>query len=133
MSLSSTLTKSSSTSSSPIFSSLDEVDLPPAIIGILLERQLDYLDSQGGKYGVKELYIHALKDALATYDLSQDVKMPVKRSRILIRCLEFLYREPESGICGALGYDSVDAMVDEVEDLLSSEVGLPDFPSTFFS
>ncbi|PPQ82925.1 hypothetical protein CVT24_008809, partial [Panaeolus cyanescens] len=122
ISLRSTLsTTSSSSSSSLIFSVLHKVELPPSALGILLERQLDYLDTIRGKDGVKELSMQVIKDALATYDPANDVKLPVRRSRVLLRCLEFLYREPEAELCRLLDFSSVDAIADEVEHLLSSE------------
>jgi hypothetical protein len=58
-----------------------------AVIGQLLEWQLDCLQSHLFKEGVKEVTKFLFLQALECYQVDE----PVKRAQILVKCLEFIY------------------------------------------
>lgn len=89
-----------------------------SVTGALLERQLSALERFSKKDGVKGVIVHLLADALSMYDARA---MPVRRSRVLVTCLEMGYyggvEEMEE-----IGVGSNQEMGEEVERLLGSGV-----------
>lgn len=98
--------------------------LEPSVAGALLEHQLNSLHSSRSKDGVREVIIRLLQDVLAVYREA----MPVRRARVLIRCMDFLYRDPVADSCKLLGFNDVEEMARQVEELASLEVRLS-FPT----
>lgn len=90
-------------------------DAARIVVGALLERQLQSLESSRYKPAVKATITVLLKDALEVYPL--DGNMPIRRSGI---CLKWL----ESSYFGASEYSEADikATGEEVQQLLSREV-----------
>ena len=60
----------------------------PTIIGILLERQLDTLSKSLWKDGVSRVVSTLLLHAKELYTGDE---MPIRRARILLRCMDFSY------------------------------------------
>lgn len=94
----------------------------PRIVGALLERQLDSLDPSRWKEKVHGVFVRLLRDALDVYRV-EDVAgsssgMPVRRARILVRCMEFAYRENGQDGWSTFGFANVDEMGCEIERLL---------------
>ncbi|EGO04017.1 hypothetical protein SERLA73DRAFT_84238 [Serpula lacrymans var. lacrymans S7.3] len=75
------------------------------IIGMVLERQVECLESSLWKDDVKSAVRALLEDALCIYEKSQ---MPIRRARVLIRCLEFLWKDNGSATKrgGSINWDS---------------------------
>jgi separase len=95
---------------------LMSADLKPGITGGLLERQLDVLEPHLWKEGVRNIVKALLAHALEVYH----GEMPVRRARVLVRCLEFMYRSgPES--VRALGWNP-EEMGSEIEKLNDRKV-----------
>ncbi|TFK38240.1 cysteine peptidase C50 [Crucibulum laeve] len=92
----------------------DSITLDSTILGALLERQLDALEPSRWKEGVREITAKLLHEALNLYGAD----MPVRRARVLVRCMEFGYREHEEAV-SQLGLGNVAEMGEEVESLLS--------------
>ncbi|KAF9552923.1 hypothetical protein CPC08DRAFT_822591 [Agrocybe pediades] len=100
------------------------VCLDPAIAGLLLERQLDSLESSRWKDAMRAVFIRLLQDSLKVFDAKAEdgqAVMPVRRARTLVRCLEFLYRDSVVDGCRALGFGGVEDIADEVEVLCGQE------------
>ena len=87
----------------------------PCIIGALLERQIDSLEGSRWKEGVQSVVSQLLLDVLAIY--APD--MPVRRARVLLKCLEFAYY---AGPEAVLAIGTPKEMGSEVERLLGSQV-----------
>jgi separase len=86
------------------------------ITGILLERQLESLEGSRWKMPVQAVVQRLLSDALAVYG---DEDMPVRRARVLLKCLDFAYHVgPE--ITDSFG--SPEGMGEEIKQLLQREV-----------
>ncbi|KAF9528394.1 peptidase family C50-domain-containing protein [Crepidotus variabilis] len=104
---------------------IPRVDLDPSILGILLERQLDSLDASRWKEGVKGVYVRLLQDALDVYSVKESesvYRTPVRRARLMVRCLEFMYREGSGdGEFGFGGPSGPDVMLSEVETMCTSQ------------
>ena len=99
--------------------------LNPAVAGALLERQLDSLEPSRWKDGVRAIFIQLLKDSLQIYSVltSSDVEqMPVRRARVLVRCMEFAYHDQGGNACSEIGCGSVKEMALQIEDLASCQV-----------
>ena len=64
------------------------VDHPPVIIGILLEQQLETLTRSLWKEGVSRVVSTLLLHAREVYAGDE---MPMRRARILLRCMDFTY------------------------------------------
>lgn len=95
---------------------------PPelSVVGIIIERQLDSLESSRWKEGVKSVFLQLLKDALGVYSTkAQDgsTLMPVRRARVLIRCLELIYRDGDDSLLSTIGLASVEEVEREVDRL----------------
>lgn len=88
----------------------------PCIIGALLERQIDSLESAKWKEGVQNAVAEMLIDVLGVYGLD----MPIRRARILLKCMEFAYHVGPEAV-GKIG--TPEEMGSEVERLLLSQVG----------
>lgn len=99
---------------------LDPASLEPSVAGALLERQLDGLEPSRWKDGVREIFIKILQDALKVYGEA----MPVRRARVLIRCMDFVYRDQTQAVCTMLGFEDVEAMAQKVEELATLQVSL---------
>ena len=107
--------------------------LDPGVAGALLERQLDGLEPSRWKEGVRDIYVKLLKDALHVYKIDaghtdpspSSECMPIRRARVLTKCMEFAYRDQNGAedVCAALGLGNVEDIADEVESLASKEVG----------
>lgn len=108
-----------STTTSPALGS-DSASLEPSIAGALLERQLDGLEPSRWKDGVREIFIMLLQDALRVYSEA----MPVRRARVLIRCMDFVYRDQTQAACAMLGFEDVEAMSQQVVELAMLQVSL---------
>ena len=91
-------------------------DMHPKIVGALLEHQYESLLPNRHKDGVKDVLIGLLKDALDVYDSKT---YPVRRMRVLLKGLEFYYRNPNPD-----GLGDVDDLASEATSLgiLSPEV-----------
>jgi hypothetical protein len=92
-------------------------ECPPAVIGMLLERQLESLNRSLWKEGVSRivstLFLHAREVYVGD-------EMPIRRARILLGCMDFVYHMgPEKVI--HLGCPQ--EMGDELEKLLTRVVG----------
>jgi len=75
-------------------SHLDSVGLGPLVLGPLLERQFNSLEPHLWKEGVANIAKVLLLHALQVYHAD----MPLRRARILMRCLELMYRIGEANI-----------------------------------
>lgn len=122
--------------------SSDHTILDPCVTGALLERQLDSLEPSRWKEGVRSVQTKLLRDALSVYpgeySDSNSKSMPVRRARILVRCLEFVYRDHADDACANLGFKTVDDIGTEIENLLTNEVRIVsmsglDEQSTYFA
>ncbi|CAA7261156.1 unnamed protein product [Cyclocybe aegerita] len=94
--------------------------LDPATVGILLERQLDSLEPSRWKDGIRGVSVKLLRDALDVYDLRTpdgSRLTPVRRARIVVRCMEFVYRSPGDEAVSIFGFSSVEDMGKEIESL----------------
>lgn len=96
----------------------------PRIVGALLERQLDSLEPSRWKENVHGVFVQLLRDALDVYCV-EDVAsgMPVRRARVLLRCMEFLYRDHGQDGWSAFGFANADEMGCEIEKLVMMSVG----------
>lgn len=86
----------------------------PEIVGALLERQIDSLGGSLWKDGMRVLFKALLLDAVGVYAAGN---MPLRRARVLVRCLEFEYKAGNEGIGR-----HTDALGEEAEELLRCEV-----------
>ena len=98
----------------------------PRIVGALLERQLDSLEPSRWKESVHGVFVRLLRDALDVYRV-EDVEdssngMPVRRARILIRCMEFVYRDHGQDNWSVFGFANVDEIGREIERLVMMSV-----------
>lgn len=95
--------------------SLASVGLEDAgIVGALLERQLQGLESHSCKEGVKGVAQGLLRAVLETYI----AEMPVRRARLLLKCLDLAYHCDLDAWTG----ESPQAMAEEVGRLLATQV-----------
>ena len=85
------------------------------ITGALLEQQIDSLEGSKWKDGVQIAVAQLLKDALDAYALY----MPVRRARVLLKCMEFAYHAGPEAVA-EIG--TPEHMGTEVERLLQSQV-----------
>lgn len=102
------------------------------IVGILLEYQYESLFPHRWKEGAGPVLVRLLLDMLRIYGTKDDISgylMPIRRARVLLRVLEFVYRDEEDPevTVGQLGYRSVQALGEEVRDLLSRSVSTLEF------
>lgn len=93
--------------------------MDPKLVGVLLEFQYDSLLPNRHRDGVRDVLVGLIKDTLDVYEGGM---YPIRRSRVLLKCLEFFYRETSEGDLGDLG--SVEAMAKEAITLsqLSTQV-----------
>ena len=98
----------------------------PSIVGALLERQLDSLEPSRWKESVHGAFVRLLQDALEVYHvedvLGSSSGMPVRRARVLIRCMEFVYRDHGQDGWSKFGFASVEEMGCEIERLVMMSV-----------
>jgi separase len=101
-------------------------DRPDTLVGSLLERQLESLQSSLWKEGVREVVKILLSDALEVYGRQP---MPVRKAKVMVRCMEFMYH---GGIEGqaAMGWD-IDEMGKEIGGLERSHVGTLNLTHSF--
>ncbi|KDQ52064.1 hypothetical protein JAAARDRAFT_40451 [Jaapia argillacea MUCL 33604] len=90
-----------------------------SVVGALIERQIDGLEGSIWKENVRTATKCLLLDALSVYDQQ---KRPVKRARVLLRCLEVTYKggQDASGLDEVSGRPLGD-VGQEVEALLTRE------------
>jgi len=74
------------------------------------------------------VFIYLLQDALQIYrseaaDTARPM-MPVRRARVLLRCMEFAYRDYDERVCERFGFRSVEDISLEVEQLVTAQVSL---------
>ena len=100
----------------------DPTPLNPAVTGALLERQLDSLEPSRWKDGVRGVFIQLLRDSLQVYSLPETEQMPVRRARVLVRCMKFAYHDQGGNTCSEIGRGSVKEMAEQIEDLASRQV-----------
>lgn len=93
----------------------DRDTMRSAIVGILLEKQVEALEGCRWKDYAREAMHHFLNDALEAYHTG---KTPIRRARILLKILE-LSQSNSEGTLSAVDYDDVG---EEVDTLLSSKV-----------
>ncbi len=101
--------------------------LDASVVGILLERQYCSLHPSRWKEGVQTISIQLLKDALDTYNSKAEdgsMFMPIRRARILIRCMELVYRDSAPNSICTFGFVSVEEMAREIEYLCTMQVGI---------
>ena len=91
--------------------------MDPRVVGVLLEQQIDGLQPSQWKEGVRGVFVKLLRDSLDVYDAAS---FPIRRSRVLIRCMAFAYRDSEDDWVVTLG--NVQEMGSEVEHLLTAQV-----------
>jgi separase len=82
-------------------------------VGAILERQIDGIEGSSWKENVQDLVSKLLQDALFLYG----DRWPVRRARVLLRCLEFSYYTGP----GKLGSEP-DLLIGEIEELLNRQV-----------
>jgi separase len=87
----------------------------PCITGVLLERQIDSLEGSKWKDGVQNAVVQLLTDVLSVYGPD----MPIRRARVLLKCMEFAYHAGPEVVAG-IGVP--ERMGSEVETLLLSQV-----------
>lgn len=93
-----------------------------AVLGALLERQIESLEPSRWKPGVKLIVTRLLLDVNDLYPA--DVN-PVRRARVLLRQLEFKYHGGMDGDGDGDGHlGPMAEVIEEVERLLSRDVGL---------
>ncbi|EPQ52368.1 hypothetical protein GLOTRDRAFT_80657 [Gloeophyllum trabeum ATCC 11539] len=102
--------------SGPMEGVLPADDSSRCIVGAILERQVDGLDGSKWKDGVENVISALLTDCLAVYEPQ---KMPIRRARVLVRCLEASYYG--SGNAQRFAARHPDEIGDEVGALLSRE------------
>ncbi|EDR03598.1 uncharacterized protein LACBIDRAFT_307095 [Laccaria bicolor S238N-H82] len=90
--------------------------MDPGVVGVLLEQQIDGLQPSQWKEGVRGVFVKLLRDSLYVYDAAS---FPIRRSRVLIRCMAFAYRD--SGDDWAVILGNVQEMGSEVERLLTAQ------------
>ena len=96
----------------------------PRVVGALLERQLDSLEPSRWKEGVHGVFVRLLRDALDVYRVEDNISngMPVRRARVLVRCMEFAYRDHGQAEWSAFGFANVDEIGSEIERLVIMSV-----------
>ncbi|KAF9553254.1 hypothetical protein CPC08DRAFT_237548 [Agrocybe pediades] len=89
---------------------LAHVRLDSAIAGLLLERQLDGLEPSLWKDGMRAVFIKLSHDSLKVFDAKAEddrAVIPVRRTRTLVKCLEFLNSDSVVDGCRALGFEKM--------------------------
>jgi separase len=91
-----------------------------AVVGALLEQQIESQAGSKWKTNVREVISHILTQALEVYEGRE---MPIRRSRVLVKLMEFSYHEaPEAvGTQGYLGRQA-EEVLKEVRELLGQDV-----------
>jgi hypothetical protein len=105
--------------------SANPISLDPAVTGALLERQLDSLEPSRWKEGIRGVFIQLLKDCLQIYSdstPSDAESMPIRRARVLVRCMEFAYHDEGKDPCPEVGCGSVEEMALQIERLAACQV-----------
>ena len=64
--------------------------IDPRVVGVLLEQQIDGLQPSQWREGVRGVFVKLLRDSLDVYDAAS---FPIRRSRALLRCMAFAYRD----------------------------------------
>ena len=91
--------------------------MDPWVVGVLLEQQLDGLQLSQWKEGVRGVFVKLLRDSLNVYEAAS---FPIRRSRVLIRCMAFAYRDSGDDLTVTL--ENVQEMGSELERLLTAQV-----------
>ncbi|KAL6306065.1 peptidase family C50-domain-containing protein [Sparassis latifolia] len=87
------------------------------VIGTLLERQIESLESSRWKAGVRAMIDVLLRHALEVYSPTE---RPVRRARVLLKCLEHAYYAPAEGSASIAGLSPTEIAAEALE-LLSRE------------
>ena len=96
-----------------------------SVIGALLESQISSLEPSQWKESVRSVTLHLLKDTLEIYGSGTGaVVMPIRKARVLVRCLEFAYRDSTVAVelVSAFGFGNVEEVAGEVERLCTKQV-----------
>jgi len=102
-----------------------------SVVGALIECQLSSLEPSQWKEAVRNVTLHLLKDALEIYTSltgaeagGPSVVMPIRKARVLVRCLEFAYRDSTTAVesISAFGFENVVGAAGEVERLCTKQV-----------
>jgi separase len=105
--------------------SLRSLDINDAYItGALLERQIVGLEGSRWKDGVRIAMLQLLIDVLGIYGPD----MPIRRARVLLKCMEFAYHAGPEAIAGIGTPEEIGS---EVEKLLLAQVGCLSMPGMF--
>ena len=101
------------------FAASDDGDpvMDPRVVGVLLEQQIDGLQPSQWKEGIRGVFVGLLRNSLEVYDAAS---FPIRRSRVLIKCMAFAYRDSGDDWTVTLG--NVQEMGSEVERLLTAQV-----------
>lgn len=104
----------------PLSTTFGQDFLPPTIVGAVLEQQTASLEGSKWKPATREAISVILSAALGIYDAQE---MPVRRARVLVKCLEYAYHEDPTAISshGYLGRQAED-ILKEIQGLLVKEV-----------
>lgn len=91
-----------------------------AVLGAVLEQQVDGLEGSKWKPATREITKAILSEALRVYVAEET---PVRRARVLVKCLEYAYHEsPDTlNVEGYLGRHATDVLA-EVQKLVVQEV-----------
>lgn len=87
-----------------------------SVAGALVERQVECLNDNRRKEGVREIIVGLMRDAIGVYE---EGDMPIRRARVLLGALEFAYYVGPEHIA-AIG--SIEDIGKVIEELLSREV-----------
>jgi separase len=90
----------------------------PVIIGVLLERQVESLEAHRWRESVQPVLARLLIDTLRIYTQN----MPIRRARVLLKCMDFAYHAGPEALAG-IGLP--DRMGLEIEQLLESKASFP--------
>ena len=91
--------------------------MDPRVVGVDLEQQIDGLQPSQWKEGVRSIFVKLLRGSPEVYDAAS---FPIRRSRVLIRCIAFAYWD--SGDDWAVTLGNVQEMGSELERLLIAQV-----------
>jgi len=78
------------------------------------------------KEGVRAVFIGLLRDALEIYSVQAEdgsLLMPIRKARMLVRCLEFTYRDSAVDGISSLGHGTTEEVATEIERLCNLQVG----------
>lgn len=97
------------------------------IVGIVLEYQYESLFPHRWKEGSRPVLVRLLQDMLQVYSTMDGITgflMPVRRARVLLLCLEFLYRDEgdPAALVAQFGFSSIAVIGEYLVELLGKQV-----------